>query len=625
MSTQRQAQRATVLVVAKDPAERAGLARALTADGLGVTDAADAAEVVRRAAAEKPQLILLGTSLLNSGRDEVCRGLRADHATAAIPVLLLSGAGDPQGGNQLVVTAAPADLLARAQRLIRLNRAEEQARGGEGEQGYRTLFERNPHPMFVYDRETLAYLAVNDAALDQYGYTRDEFLGMTVKDIRPPEDVPALLEMLARSRPGFERHGLWRHRRKDGSIIDVEIVSHGLPFGDRPACIAVAYDVTERRRLQEQFLQAQKMEAVGRLAGGVAHDFNNLLTVINGYADMLLEDLGADAPPSAHARAIRSAGERAAALTQQLLAFGRKQIVSPRLLDLSAVVADVGRMLGRLIGENILLELDLHPGLGRVHADINQLQQVVLNLAINARDAMPRGGRLILATREATPDAREAGDHPGPHLLLAVTDTGHGMTDEVRQHLFEPFFTTKGPGKGTGLGLATVYGIVQQAGGRIEVETASGAGATFRVYLPRAADPEPPAEPGDPADAAPAGATVLLADDEDAVRALAREVLRTAGYTVLEASDGAGALEVAERHPGRIDLLVSDVVMPGLGGRQLAERLLARDPALKVLYLSGYVEDALVRGGVARQEVHFLPKPFSPAVLADKVREVLSV
>jgi PAS domain S-box-containing protein len=743
-----------VLVAAGDPAERAGLTRALAAGGLGVAEAAGADEAVRRAAAEKPHLILLGTSLRDLCRAEVCNGLRADPATAAIPVLLLSAAGDLHG-DQLIVTAPPADLVARAQSLIRLHRAEEQARvarreaheaqtrlaalvehsadpivsadlGGritswngaaerlygyaaaevlgrplaalvppdrvgelhdvrarlvrgetvppfetgppprdgrridvslrlsavrdragqvvgasgihrditerkraeealrQSEEAYRTLFERNPYPMFVYDRQTLAYLAVNDAAVQQYGYTREEFLAMTLKDIRPPEDVPALLEALVRSRPELERAGVWRHRKKDGSLIDVEIVAHALSFGGRPAGIVMAYDVTERRRLEEQFLQAQKMEAVGRLAGGVAHDFNNLLTVINGYADMLLEDLGEDAPPAAHARAIRGAGERAAALTQQLLAFGRKQIVSPRLLDLNAVVADAARLLGRLIGEDILLELDLRPGLGRVRADPNQLQQVILNLAVNARDAMPRGGRLALSTADAVLDERTAGVRPGPYLLLSVTDTGHGMSDEVRQHLFEPFYTTKGLGRGTGLGLATVYGVVKQAGGHIEVETSPGAGTTFRVYLPRAADPEPQQAPAPAGAGAPGGATILLAEDEDSVRALAREVLRTAGYTVLAARDGAEAVEMAERHPGRIDLLVSDVIMPGLGGRELAERLLARDPRLKVLYLSGYVEDAVVRHGVARQEVHFLPKPFSPAVLAEKVREVLA-
>jgi PAS domain S-box-containing protein len=755
MSTQRPAQPASVLVAAGDPVERAGLTRALRAGGLGVAETAEVDETLRRAAADRPHLVLLGNSLRDLCRAEVCRGLRADPATSAIPVLMLCGTADLQGGDQLQVTAAPSELLARVQTLIRLHRAEEQARAArheadeaqarlaalvehsedpilstdldwnvtswnaaaerlygysaaemlgrpgtilippdrhgelagvkrrltrgevvppfetvrlrrngrrldvsvrlslvrdrtgaiigtsgivrditerkraeealhQSEERYRSLFERNPHPMFVYDRDSFTYLAVNDAAVHQYGYTREEFLRMTIMDIRPAEDVPVLRTMLAHSGDGFEHRGVWRHRKKDGTLIDVEILAHALRFGDRPAGIVLAYDVTERRRLEEQFLQAQKMDAVGRLAGGVAHDFNNLLTVINGYADMLLEDLAEDAAPAAHVRAIRSAGERAAGLTQQLLAFGRKQIVTPRLLDLNSIVADAVRLLGRLIGEDILLDLDLQPGLGRVRADPNQLHQVLLNLAVNARDAMPRGGRLLLTTRDVVFDERGAGLRPGRYLVLAVTDTGHGMTEEVRRHLFEPFFTTKALGKGTGLGLATVYGIVKQAGGHIDVETSVDVGTTFRVYLPRAANPEPQGGAAGAASAAPRRAVALLAEDEDAVRALAREVLRTAGYEVLEARDGTEALTVAERYAGRIDVLLSDVVMPGLGGRQLADLLLARDPGLKVIFLSGYTEDAVVRGGVSREEMLLLPKPFAPAALVQKLRKVLA-
>jgi PAS domain S-box-containing protein len=502
-------------------------------------------------------------------------------------------------------------------------RAEEALR--QSEERYRALFESNPQPMFVYDTRTLAYLAVNDAAVHQYGYSREEFLRMTVANIRPAGDVPELMKMLAASGPGFEHCGVWRHRKKDGTLIDVEILSHALPFDGRPACLALAHDVTERRRLEEQVLQAQKMEAVGRLAGGVAHDFNNLLTVINGYAAILLEDLGGDEESAAHARAIIRAGERAAALVRQLLAFGRRQIVTPRLLDLNAVVADAAELIRRLLGEDVCVTVDLQPGLGRVRADAGQLEQVLMNLAANARDAMPRGGRLTISTQDVVRGGGGAEGCPGSHVLLAVADTGEGMTEDVRRHLFEPFFTTKEVGRGSGLGLATVYGIVKQAAGHIEVETALGAGTIFRIYLPRAADPEPLAEAAAPAPApiAPGRATVLLAEDEAGVRALARQVLESAGYVVLEAGNGEEALRRAEGHTGRIDLLVSDVVMPGLGGRELAERLLARDPALRVLYLSGHTEDQVVRHGVARAEVHFLPKPFSPGALVGKVGEIL--
>jgi PAS domain S-box-containing protein len=608
-----------------DPDERAGLARVLAGSGLGVAEAADAPAALRRAADERPHLVLLGASLPGLPRAEVCRRLKADPATADIPVLLLPDDADPDGGaaDRPAAPWRPAELVARVQGLVRLYRAEEALR--QSEERYRILFERNPHPMFVYDRDTLAYLAVNDAAVHQYSYAQEEFLRMTIADVRPPEDVPALLEMLAASRPGFERRGVWRHRKKDGTVIDVEILAHALPFGERPACIVLAYDVTERRRLEEQFLQAQKMEAVGRLAGGVAHDFNNLLTVINGYAEMLLEDLGGVGAFAEHARAIRKAGERAAALTRQLLAFGRKQIVAARVLDLNAVVLGAEDMLRRLIGEDILLSHDLRPGLGLVRADPTQMEQVVLNLALNARDAMPRGGCLSIMTRDVDAGEHDDGDCPGPCVMLAVADTGHGMTDEVRRHLFEPFFTTKEAGTGTGLGLATVYGIVKQAGGHIEVETGPARGTTFRVYLPRTEGPAAEEGPSEECPPAPGSETVLLAEDEDEVRALARHVLRAGGYAVLEARDGDEALSLAGRHPGRIDLLLTDVVMPGLGGRQLAERLRALHPEARVLYLSGYTEDAVVRHGVSREEVHFLQKPFLPAALARKVREVLDV
>jgi PAS domain S-box-containing protein len=616
MSTPGSAPPAKVLLAAADPAERLRLARLLANAGLAVIEATATDEALRQVAAGRPQLVLLGELPGDPGASKIRRRLVEDPATAAIPVLLLSG-DDPVCCAPLPATASPAELMDHVRCLIHLRRAEHETEIArreaeeavrQSEARYRTLFERNPHAMFVYDTQTLVFLTVNDAAVHQYGYSRDELVRMTLLDILPPDDVSARLGALERAAPGFERRGVWRSRKKDGTLIDVEILTHTLPFGDRSACIVVAYDVTERRRLEEQFLQAQKMEAVGRLAGGVAHDFNNLLTVINGYAGMMLEDLGEGSTCAAHARAILKAGERAAALTQQLLAFGRKQIVSPRLLDVNAVVADAAALLGRVIGEDILLNLDLQSGLGRVRADPTQLEQALLNLAVNARDAMPRGGRLALTTRDT-----------GAEIELSVADTGHGMTEAVRRHLFEPFFTTKEPGKGTGLGLAAAYGIVEQAGGRIDVETSLGAGTTFRIILPRAADPESQ-KPF--ADAAPARATVLLAEDEQGVRALARHVLEAAGYVVVEAADGTEALRLAEA-ARCLDLLVTDVVMPGLGGRELAERLLAHDPGLKVLYLSGHSDDEALREAVARHEIYFLAKPFTPAMLTQKVREIL--
>jgi two-component system, cell cycle sensor histidine kinase and response regulator CckA len=621
MSTRAQPQSATVLLATGDAVTRAGLASALTGSGIHVTEAAGADEVLRRVADERPKLVLLAAPLGDVPPVEVSRRLRADPATAGIPVLVLPGEDEPDT-SEAHPPPTPADLVAHVRGWLRLRRAHEEALR-KSEERYRILFERNPNPMFVYDCETSAYLAVNDAAVTQYGYTREEFLRMTIADLRPVEDVQAPTTALGACRPTVDRRGVWRHRRKDGSFLDVEITSYCLPFGDRPACIVLAHDVSEQRRLEEQFLQVQKMEAVGRLAGGIAHDFNNLLTVINGYAAMLLEDLGDRGECAAHAGTILKAGERAAALTQKLLAFGRKQIVATRLFDLNIVVANLERALDQLLGEAIVLRLDLQPDLGRVRADPNQFEQVLLNLTINARDAMPKGGCLTIITRDPAPDEAGAGVRPEPQIMLVVSDTGQGMTEEVRRHLFEPFFTTKELGKGTGLGLATVYGIVKQAGGHIDVETGLETGTTFRVYLPRAADPEPAPRPAESPPAPKGSQTVLLAEDEDGVRALARQVLVSAGYVVLEACDGDEALRRAESHPGRIDLLVSDVVMPSLGGRELAERLLARDSALKVLYLSGNTEDEVVRHGVSSAEVHFLPKPFSPAALAEKARQVL--
>jgi len=388
-------------------------------------------------------------------------GKRAVLLTSKVP--LRDGCGEVIG-----VLGVYADITQR-------KATEEALRASE--ERHRHLFEHNPCPMFVYDGETLAYLAVNDAALQQYGYSRDEFLRMTLKDIRPPEDVPALLECLAQARPQFERRGVWRHCKKDGTVIEVDIGAHALDFGGRPAWICMALDVTEKRRLEEQLRHSQKLEAIGRLAGGVAHDFNNLLTVIRGYCDILQSELPADGPGPELVGEIRRAQERAAALTRQLLAFSRKQVLAPRVLDLNGVVADVEKMLRRLIGEDVNLTLRLALDLGAVFADPGQVEQVLLNLAVNARDAMPRGGGLTIETRN--------GDGPGRSVVLAVSDTGCGMSEDVKAHLFEPFFTTKEVGKGTGLGLAVVHGIVEQSGGRIEVDTAPGCGTTFRILLPR--------------------------------------------------------------------------------------------------------------------------------------------
>ena len=389
-----------------------------------------------------------------------------------------------------------------------------------------------------------------------------------------------------------------------------------------------AYD--ELAETQGQLEQAQKMDAIGRLAGGVAHDFNNLLTVILGRTDLLLGPLAPEHPMRRGIELIQRTAGRAVELTRQLLAFSRKQVLEPVVLDLNAVTADMKDMLGRLIGEDIALLTTPTPGLGRVTADRGQIEQVIMNLAVNARDAMPKGGRLILETANVDLDddyvRRHVGARPGPHVMLAVSDTGTGIPREIQSQIFEPFFTTKEPGKGTGLGLATVYGIVKQSGGYIEVDSESGRGTTFRIYLPRC-DAEPvAAERGSRPEVGAGGTeTILLVEDEEGVRELARDILRASGYTVLEARNGAEALLLCERHQGPLDLLLTDVVMPRMSGRELAERLTPLRPDLSVLYMSGYTDDAVIRHGVLDAGTAFLQKPFTPVTLVQRVRETLDL
>src|SRR5438874_2301315 len=374
------------------------------------------------------------------------------------------------------------------------------------------------------------------------------------------------------------------------------------------------------RRSEEQLRQAQKMEAVGRLAGGIAHDFNNLLTVITSYGDLLLEDLAPDDPRRDDVDQIRKAAEGAAALTRQLLAFSRQQVLEPKVLDLRAILAGTEKLLRRLIGADVHLATSLAPDLGAVKADPGQLEQIIINLAVNARDAMPGGGRLTI---EAT-GMEEVEGRPGRWVMLAVSDTGNGMDEQTKARIFEPFFTTKESGKGTGLGLATVYGIVKQAGGFIWVDSEPGGGTTFKVYLPRVD------EPAEPADARPAPAevrggteTVLVVEDAASVRMVTRQVLERHGYTILEAPNGDTALRLAAKHHGPIDLLLTDVVMPGLSGRQLAEQLVRLRPSMKVLYVSGYGENAVVHHGILESGVAYLQKPFTPETLARRVRDTL--
>jgi PAS domain S-box-containing protein len=667
------------------------------------------------------------------------------------------------------------------------------------EERYRLLFARHPHPLWLFDRETLRFLDVNEAAVRNYGYSREEFLGMTIEAIRPSDDVSALRDRLQAGQPGLHAPTLWRHRKKDGTVIDVEITSHDVDLHGRPTRLVSAIDVTARKRAEDAlrarerqqaavallgrraieatdltslmtaaaslvsetldvpyakvlertpngpslllragvgwregyightrveigpdseagytlehnepiivrdlrsetrfrgaailhdhgivsgmtvvipgqhrpfgvlgahidrlreftqddiyFLQAvahilgtaidrdradvtlrqsQRLESVGRLAGGVAHDFNNLLTAIFGYADLLAEELPAGSPGREDLGEIRTAAERAAGLTRQLLAFSRQQVLQPVVLNINDVVDNVEKMLTRLIGEDAVLQAHLAPDLGNVRADAGQLEQVLVNLIVNARDAMPGGGKLTIETANAEIGEAYADAHrpvaPGRYVMLAVSDTGTGMDAVTKARLFEPFFTTKPAGKGTGLGLATVYGIVKQSGGYIWVYSELDLGTTFKVYLPRVEAPaEAVREPAAPTGTPIGTETVLLAEDDAMLRPLARALLTKLGYRVLEASDSAAALAAARAHPGEIHLLISDVVMPGESGVQLARQIMAERPRLRVLYVSGYTDEAIVRHGVLEPGVNFLQKPFTPAALARKLREVLDM
>lgn len=504
----------------------------------------------------------------------------------------------------------------------------------ETEERYRLLFDSNPLPMWVYDRDTLKFLAVNEAAISHYGYPRDEFLSMTIKDIRSPGDVETLLTTLS-NEDGFTSAGTWLHRKKDGSFFDVEIISHPLAFAGRNAKLVLAHDVTERKRAEkalrdteEQLRQAQKLEGVGHLAGGIAHDFNNLLTVINGFCSLAMRGVKPEDPLLDNLAEIKKAGDRATSLTRQLLAFSRRQVLQPKILNLDTVVTDMEKMLRRVIGENIDMRVVLEPTLGNVNADPGQIEQIILNLVVNARDSMRDGGKLTIETDNVYLDEQYVQNHVGaqvgPHVMLAVSDTGHGMDAATMSRIFEPFFTTKELGKGTGLGLSTVYGIVKQSGGNIWVYSEVGRGTTFKIYLPRVDEGvEEYKRSIDDATPVKGSGTILLVEDEEMLRKLARQTLSGYGYRVVEAANGDEAIATAEKHGEEIHLLLTDVIMPGMNGRELSNRLVETRPQLRVLFMSGYTDDAIVHQGVLDESANFIQKPFAPDSLAQKVREVL--
>jgi len=473
------------------------------------------------------------------------------------------------------------------------------------------------------------FLQVNAAFARLFGYSAAEMLSMSTPDITHPDDLAAsytLRKELLAGKSHFVQEKRYIHR--DGHVIwAVTNVSLVRDAAHQPLLyVGQVQDITDRRQLEDRFRQSQKLEAVGRLAGGVAHDFNNLLTVINGFSEILLSTLSRTDANREMVDAIHDAGKRAAALTSQLLAFSRNAIVEPKVLDLNEVLTGSERLLRRLIGADVTLSTALAPELGRVKADPTQVEQIVMNLAVNARDAMPRGGKLTFETRDVRLRDDDSATYPdlkvGDYIQLAVSDTGCGMTEEVQAKLFEPFFTTKEVGKGTGLGLAMVYGVVKAHGGHVSVYSEVGVGTTFKILLP-ATHEAVDRHPEEVQIETRGTETVLLAEDEENVRRLARRSLESQGYTVLEASSGSEAVRVAREYPGPIHLLVTDVVMPGMGGREAAETLRARRSDLKVLFVSGYTDDAVVRHGIVEADEAFLQKPFTPLTLAKKVRGVL--
>jgi len=485
---------------------------------------------------------------------------------------------------------------------------------------FQFLFEENPQPMWVFDPVSQQILEANQAAAQLYGYGRDEFRGMSLARLEGSHtskeaDAPALSD------------GIYSHRTRDGRRFEAETAVREIEYGGATVHLVALLDVTIRRQLEAQLRQAQKMEAVGMLAGGVAHDFNNLLTIITGYSQLILKNLSPSDPNHHSAEQIVKAGERAAALTRQLLAFSRRQVLQPKVVDLNKLVTSLGSMLRRVIGEDIDLRLEMRPELGQVNADPGQMEQVLMNLVVNARDAMPSGGTLTIETANVMLDdgyaGRNIGVRPGPYTLLAVSDNGVGMDEATQAHLFEPFFTTKGSGRGTGLGLSTVFGIVKQSGGSVEVYSVPGRGTSVKIYLPRVDKPVAVESDAPYKTVARGSETILLVEDDEMVRNLVRETLQREGYKVLDAADSVEARRISERHKAVIHLLITDVVMPKVSGRDLALELCRRRPEMRVLYMSGYTDSAIVNSGILQKEVAFLQKPFPPAALAERVRDVL--
>jgi two-component system, cell cycle sensor histidine kinase and response regulator CckA len=608
-------------------------------------EAVDSAQDARRALrSQPPDVVVLDLHMPTGSGFEVLDALQAGSTPAT--TIVLTNDPSPQWRRRCMLAGADFffDKSIEFQRTIDIvtglarGAASAKAAGGlrdaedalrASEQRYDDLFENAPGAVFTTDLD-LNFTSLNGAAETLIGYSRDEAKGLNVGVILSPETLEEVRRRLEEQRRGrsasmYETEIVSRA----GVLVPIEVTARLVYREDKPAgTLGIARDIRERKRLEQGHWQAQKMEAIGRLAGGIAHDFNNLLTVIIGFSHEMIDRLPPGDPSRADALQVLGAGEMAAGLTRQLLGFSRRQIIAPQVLDLNVIVGTLMPMLRRLIGEDVNLELRAGPTRYAVKADAGQIEQVIMNLVINARDAMPGGGTLTIETTDVlveSPAADRRFMAAGRYVLLVVRDTGHGMDDDTKAHIFEPFFTTKTSDRGTGLGLSTVYGIVKQNEGHIFVESEPAAGTTFRVFFPRRPADEiaPVAGPRAPRKTTGGTECILLVDDDPGVTLIATRALSSRGYAVLAASSPADAIEIAARHEGTIHLLLTDIVMPGSSGRALATNLRESRPALKVLYMSGYTPEAIVDHGILDPPVAFIGKPFIAQHLAEKVRETI--
>ncbi len=633
---------------AKRLAEQATASQALFArafevspHGLVLTDPAGNIVLVNRQACEifgyrEPELLGRSVDLL------LPAGLRGSHAAhrreyARVPTARLMGMGREleavrKDGRGIVVEVGLAPVIQGDQPHVLASivdvtkRKETQSRL----EWLSLAVEQSPIAVVMTDLDGhIEY--VNAAFTRTTGYQPDEVLGKTPRILKSGETSPTVYrDLWATIRAGKVWHGDLVNRRKDGTLYEdamwVFPVTDGK--GQVVRLLALKEDVSKKRSLEAQLRQAQRMESIGRLAGGVAHDFNNILTAIFGYTELVSETFAPGSPQREDLEEIRKASQRASALTRQLLAFSRQQVLQPVVVETNELVENLEKMLRRIVGEDIKLRLALSKATGNVRVDPGQFDQVLMNLVVNARDAMPKGGSLVIETANAELDEQYAMEHqpvvPGPYVLIAVSDTGGGIPPEVRSRIFEPFFTTKEIGKGTGLGLSTVYGIIKQSGGYVWVYSEMGRGTTFKIYLPRVDAPADTSEFAVPPKELKGAETILLAEDDETLRSLTTGILRKLGYTVLAAATPDTARAIARDHHGPIHLLLTDVVMPGSSGRDLARELAKSRPQTNVLFVSGYTGEAMIQHGLTEPGLNYLQKPYTPSVLAAKVREVLS-